>query len=169
MKAFRQAAILEVIEHERIARQESLRERLRAKGFEVTQATLSRDMKELGLVKRASDGAYQRPERGAAATESRNQAVRRAVMECLRTIERVEQLVVLKTDPGEAQILAYAIDRAPLAEVVGTIGGDDTILVICRGAENARALVDRFTEWAFSSGRTARSPERETSTDTGQT
>jgi transcriptional regulator of arginine metabolism len=169
MKAFRQAAILEVIEQERISRQESLRERLRAKGFEVTQATLSRDMKELGLVKRASDGAYQRPERGPAATESRNQAVRRAVMECLRTIERVEQLVVLKTDPGEAQILAYAIDHAPVREVVGTIGGDDTILVICRDADNARALVDRFREWAFSPTRSLRSLERELTRDTTQT
>jgi transcriptional regulator of arginine metabolism len=71
-------------------------------------------------------------------------ALKRAVEEYLRTQERVEQLVVLKTDPGQAQSLAIAIDRARVPEIAGTIGGDDTILVICRSALDAAALVERF-------------------------
>jgi transcriptional regulator of arginine metabolism len=70
--------------------------------------------------------------------------LRRAVEEYLRTQERIEQLLVLRTDPGQAQPLAVAIDRARLAEIAGTIGGDDTILVICRSATDATAIAERF-------------------------
>lgn len=146
MKRLRQSAILELVTREPIASQEALRRRLRARGFDATQATISRDIKELGLVKRASDGAYQAP--GAEAPAPAPLAARRAVAEYLRRIDRVEQLVVLKTDPGEAQPLALAIDHAALPEVVGTIAGDDTILVITRDARRAQALIRRFETWA---------------------
>jgi len=72
--------------------------------------------------------------------------LRRAVEEYLRTQEPVEQLLVLRTDPGQAQSLAIAIDRARVPEIAGTIGGDDTILVICRSAKDAAAIADRFRE-----------------------
>ena len=144
MKASRQAAILDLVETEPITSQELLRERLRIQGIEATQATLSRDIRDLGLVKRAAEGAY-RPARSAesGAAESRA-ALERAVRDYLRSQEAVEQLVVLKTDPGQAQPLAIAIDRARLPEIVGTIGGDDTILVICRSADHASALMRRL-------------------------
>jgi transcriptional regulator of arginine metabolism len=143
MKARRKAVILELVEQEAITSQEQLRERLRSRGIEATQATMSRDIRELSLVKRAIDGAYRRPGADTAGGNAET-ALRRAVEEYLRTQERVEQLIVLKTDPGQAQPLAIAIDRARVPEIAGTIGGDDTILVICRSANDAAALIDRF-------------------------
>jgi len=145
MKARRKAAILEIVEQEAITSQEQLREQLRARGIDATQATLSRDIRELGLVKRAADGAYRRL--GAEPVAGDGQAgLRRAVEEYLRTQESVEQLLVLRTDPGQAQPLAIAIDRARVPEIAGTIGGDDTILVICRSAKDAAAIADRFRD-----------------------
>jgi transcriptional regulator of arginine metabolism len=143
MKARRKAIILELVESEAITSQEQLREKLRERGIEATQATLSRDIRELGLVKRAVDGAYRRaaPDTAVGNGEA---TLRRAVEEYLRTQETIEQLLVLRTDPGQAQSLAVAIDRARLAEIAGTIGGDDTILVICRSASDATAIAERF-------------------------
>src|SRR5262245_6823993 len=143
MKTHRKAAILELVEQEAITSQEQLRERLRARGIEATQATMSRDIRELRLVKRAVDGAYRRPGSETVGGDSQT-ALKRAVEEYLRSQERVEQLIVLKTDPGQAQSLAIAIDRARVPEIAGTIGGDDTILVICRSAKDATTLVERF-------------------------
>jgi len=143
MKARRKAVIVELVEREAITSQEQLREKLRDRGIEATQATLSRDIRELGLVKRAVDGAYRRagPDGSGGGGEA---TLRRAVEEYLRTQETIEQLLVLRTDPGQAQSLAVAIDRARLAEIAGTIGGDDTILVICRSASDATAIAERF-------------------------
>jgi transcriptional regulator of arginine metabolism len=143
MKARRKTAIVELVEREAITSQEQLREKLRERGIEATQATLSRDIRELGLVKRSADGAYRRV--GAESSGGGGEAaLRRAVEEYLRTQETIEQLLVLRTDPGQAQSLAIAIDRARLAEIAGTIGGDDTILVICRSAKDATAIAERF-------------------------
>jgi transcriptional regulator of arginine metabolism len=149
MKAFRQAAIREIVDRDAIRNQESLRRKLRARGFDVTQATLSRDIKELGLVKRASDSAYQRP--GApepSRADATEHALRRAVTEYLRGVVTVDQLIVLRTDAGLAQPLALAIDRAALPGVAGTIAGDDTILVIARGAKRAASVAARLEGWA---------------------
>lgn len=144
MKASRQAAILDLVESEPITSQELLRERLQSQGIQATQATLSRDIRDLGLVKRAADGAY-RPARSAESGAAESRAnLERAVGDYLRRQEAVEQLVVLKTDPGQAQPLAVAIDRSRLPEIVGTIAGDDTILVICRSADLASALMRRL-------------------------
>jgi len=149
MKTYRQAAILELIDHEAIRTQESLRRKLRGQGFDTTQATLSRDIKELGLVKRAGDGAYQRA--GAGPTlraEAGEAALRRAAGEYLRRVDRVQQFLVLRTDAAQAQPLAVAIDRSQAPEVVGTIAGDDTILVIARDARKAAAFARRLEQWA---------------------
>jgi transcriptional regulator of arginine metabolism len=143
MKAIRKAAILELVDREAITSQEQLREKLRARGIEATQATISRDIQELSLVKRAADGAYRRAA-GGSFNGDEQVALRRAVEEYLRTQETVQQLLVLRTDPGQAQPLAVAIDRARVPEIAGTIGGDDTILVICRSDGEAAAIADRF-------------------------
>lgn len=147
MKRLRQAAILDLISREAITSQELLRRRLRARGFEATQATISRDIKELGLVKRAADGAYQPPGGEGPRPLDPVGAARRAVVEYLRHLERVEQFLVLKTGAGEAQALARALDQADLPEVAGTVAGDDTILVIARDTRRAQALERRFEEW----------------------
>jgi transcriptional regulator of arginine metabolism len=139
MKAYRQSAILDIVESTPITSQEQLREHLRGRGIEATQATLSRDIRDLGLIKRPVDGAYRRPDAGMAA-EDPEELLRTAVDDYLRSHDTVEQLIVLKTDPGQAQPLAVAMDRARIREVVGTIAGDDTILVICRSAAAAAAF-----------------------------
>lgn len=149
MKARRQSAILDVVEHEAVHTQEQLRQRLAARGFVVTQATLSRDIKDLGLVKRSADGAYQR-EGGEPAPSAASAigTLGKALAEYLVSIEPVQQLIVLRTGAGQAQLLAIAIDRSKLPEVVGTIGGDDTILVIARDPKTALAVVKKFNAMA---------------------
>jgi transcriptional regulator of arginine metabolism len=147
MKRYRQSAILDLVAQEEIPSQDQLRRRLRAKGFNATQATISRDIKELGLVKRAADGAYRKL--GVTADPRRSaDAVRRAVAEYLRRVDLVQQLLVLRTDPGLAQPLALAIDGADFPEVVGTVAGDDTILVITRHARAGREVTRLFEGWA---------------------
>lgn len=148
MKPRRQAALLEIVDREPLHSQEELRRRLRHRGFDATQATISRDIAELGLVKRAGDGAYQRPGAEAPNPETALTALERATAEFLRRVERVQQLVVIRTGVGQAQPLASALDRAQLPEAVGTIGGDDTILVVARDARRAAALVKRLKEFA---------------------
>lgn len=147
MKARRQSAILDVVEHEAVRSQEQLRHRLSARGFDVTQATLSRDIKELGLLKRSSDGAYQ-PEGESTSTASAIETLGRALAEYLVNIEPVQQLVVLKTGAGQAQLLGLAIDKSRLPEVAGTLAGDDTILIIARDPKSAQAVVKQLRDLA---------------------
>ena len=148
MKSRRQAIILELVDDEALKSQEWLRRRLRQRGFETTQATISRDIKELGLVKRSGDGAYQRPGAEALNPESGLNALARTTAEFLVNVERVQQLVVIRTGRGHAQVLAEALDRARVPEAVGTIAGDDTILVIARGARGAAALAKRLKDYS---------------------
>jgi transcriptional regulator of arginine metabolism len=143
MKSYRQSVVLELVENESITSQEQLRARLLARGIETTQATVSRDIRDLGLVKRP-DGAYRKPDRPGPNGNPNGNALARAVAEYLRGHEVVAQMVVLKTDNGLAQPLAVALDRAGLREVVGTIAGDDTVLVICRTDRDAGALGERL-------------------------
>ena len=150
MKSRRQSAILELVDVEAITSQEQLRERLRLRGIEATQATLSRDVRDLGLIKRAADGAYRRSGADERLTVNPEVECRTAVDDYLRRYDVVDQLVVLKTDTGQAQPLAVAIDRASLPEIVGTIAGDDTILVICRSAPDAEGLSKRLDGWRTS-------------------
>jgi transcriptional regulator of arginine metabolism len=152
MKAFRQSIVLDLVDREAISSQDQLRRRLHARGVDVTQATLSRDIKELGLVKRAADGAYSRPGPSGIDQAVRESQLRRAVAEYLRRVTRVQQLLVLRTDPGQAQPLAIALDRAMLSEVVGTIGGDDTVLLIAPDGRRARGLARRLEAWAKAPG-----------------
>ena len=148
MKTRRQAVLLELIDRELLHSQEVLRRRLQQRGFEATQATISRDIRDLGLVKRAGDGAYQRPGAETSNPETALAALERATTEFLRNVERVQQLVVVRTGRAQAQAFAEALDRAALPEVVGTIAGDDTILMIARGARGAAALVKRLKDYA---------------------
>ncbi|MDH4064606.1 MAG: arginine repressor [Acidobacteriota bacterium] len=155
MKPRRQAAIREIVEDEAIRSQDQLRRRLAARGFDVTQATLSRDIKEIGLVKRSSDGAYKPAAADGPPPPTALSALARALSEYLEGAQPVQQLVVLRTGPGQAQLLGLALDRARLAGVVGTIAGDDTILVIARDARRARGLVRTLDQLAA-----VREPER---------
>jgi transcriptional regulator of arginine metabolism len=147
MKERRQAAILELIANAEIHSQEQLRTRLKARGFRVTQATLSRDIRNLGLVK-SSDGGYQQQGAEPPTPPSASAALQRALAEYASGVACVQQLIVVRTGPGMAQPLALAIDRARLSEVVGTLAGDDTILVISQDARHARALAKQMEAWS---------------------
>ena len=147
MKGHRQSIIREFVERESITSQQQLRERLNQRGIHATQATLSRDIRELGLVKRAVDGAYRSLDTAASrGSPDAEIALARVTAEQLRSHEVVGNMIVLKTDSGQAQTLAVAIDRARLSDIVGTIAGDDTILVICRVADAARSVAGRFVQ-----------------------
>ena len=145
MKQWRQSQILDVIDHDAIASQEALRAVLKERGINATQATISRDLKDLGLVKRAGDGAYVRP--GAERTGT-NDRLERAVKTLMRGLERVDAMLVVRTDRGQAQGLAEWIDRAQFKEVAGTLGGDDTILLVCRGVAAAESIEKMLTSIA---------------------
>jgi transcriptional regulator of arginine metabolism len=147
MKAYRQSVVRELVEREPITSQEQLRVRLRERGIAVTQATLSRDIRELGLVKRTADGAYRSVDALANGDPGDAEAgLARATAEYLRNQEVVGHMIVLRTDPGQAQTLAVAIDRAHLREIVGTIAGDDTILVICRQPGEAQGVAEHLMD-----------------------
>ena len=125
-----------------------------ASGITLASAsTLSRDIKELGLVKRAADGSYQaapEDDPSAPASDQARHTLQRALVDYLAGIQQSQQLLVLRTGAGEAQPLALAIDKARLADVLGTIAGDDTILVITRDARAARTLLLQFEGLAAS-------------------
>ncbi|MBM0206280.1 arginine repressor [Micromonospora sp. STR1s_5] len=153
-RAARHARIVELIRDRSIRSQTELADLLAADGVGVTQATLSRDLEELGAVKvRGGDGPAvylipedgQRPLRDAEAAPAR---LVRLLRELLNGVDSSGNIAVLRTPPGAAQYLASALDRAGLPEIVGTIAGDDTILVVAREAVGGAALGDKLAGWA---------------------
>ena len=144
MKARRQAVILDVIQRAPVKSQEQLRRSMRSAGFDVTQATLSRDIRELGLVKGGADGAYQTPEQPAPNGHGTKSLLQRGLSEYLTRVDRVQQMLVLRTGAGQAQLLGVALDRARLPEIVGTIAGDDTICVITTDIFTAEAVQEKL-------------------------
>ncbi len=141
-KSYRHGQILKLIAGEPVANQDQLRRRLVEQGLRVTQATLSRDIRELGLVKTAK--GYQPL---AAATAPASQpALARGLREFLRDVLPAQNLLVLKTPPGGAQPLAAAVDRERWPEVLGTIAGDDTVLLITETREACLAIRKRIED-----------------------
>jgi transcriptional regulator of arginine metabolism len=156
-KAARHARIVELLARRPIRSQAELAAQLAHDGQPVTQATLSRDLDELGAVKlRTPDGGspiYVVPEDGApltarAADDPPPQRLIRLLGELLVGAEASGNLVVLRTPPGAAHFLASALDRAALLQVLGTIAGDDTILVIARERDGGQDLADRLIAMA---------------------
>ena len=142
MKTQRHAAILRVVRDRRIESQDELREALAEGGFVVTQATLSRDIRELGLAKMAD------PEGGAYYTHPHRGAVRPELGQVLPTllvgVDGVGPFLVLKTASGSAGAVTEALDQAGWAEIIGTIAGDDTVLVITRNQRLRREIAKRI-------------------------
>jgi len=148
MKTQRHAAILKIIRRDTVGSQERLRELLRAEGFEVTQATLSRDIRELGLAKVAApDGGshYSPSSEGASGVRPH---LEQLLPTMLVSADGVGPLLVLKTTTGGAQALGLAVDGAGWSEIIGTIAGDDAILVIARSERARRAVQTRLRELA---------------------
>jgi transcriptional regulator of arginine metabolism len=136
-KTFRHGQILRLVNAERIANQEDLRRRLAQQRLRVTQATLSRDLQELQLVKTSL--GY-RPASGFAEEGPAVPPLTRALAEFLLDIRPAENLLVLKTPPSGAQPLAAAVDGAKFPEIAGTIAGDDTVLIITPDRKSREAL-----------------------------
>jgi transcriptional regulator of arginine metabolism len=139
-KGVRQKAILDVLHWGPLGSQEELQKALAKRGFEAGQATLSRDIRELGLVKTAE--GYERGER--AVSEPILPSVSRLVREFVIDIRLAQNLLVLKTSVGSAQPVAAALDAENWAEVVGTLAGDDTILVISPDNRTAQQLARKI-------------------------
>ena len=136
MKSARQIAILEIIAEKSIETQEDLADALRLRGFQVTQATVSRDIKELRLVKAlAPDGTY----RYATAEKGENGLNERLI----RMFSAYNQIII-RTLPASANIAAETIDSLQWPEVLGTIAGDNTILMIVRSVEEVRPVMERL-------------------------
>jgi len=140
-KTLRQGQILKLVTREAIGNQDALCRRLRAGGLRVTQATVSRDVHELKLVK--TERGYQ-PLVAEAAPPA--PALPRMARESIRDIRAAQNLLVLKTPPGGAQSLAAALDAAGWAEVVGTVAGDDTILIISGSPRQRLAVENRLED-----------------------
>jgi transcriptional regulator of arginine metabolism len=142
MKTQRHAAILRVVRDRRIESQDELREALAEGGFVVTQATLSRDIRELGLAKLAD------PEGGAYYTHPHRGAVRPELGQVLPTllvgVDGVGPFLVLKTASGSAGAVTEALDQAGWTEIIGTIAGDDTVLVVTRNQRVRREIAKRI-------------------------
>lgn len=142
----RRAEILRIVDGGPVRSQDALQAKLARRGWRVAQPTLSRDLRELGLAK--TPQGYARP--GAAAdaalqARDREGELERALGEFLRSVTAAGSLVVLRTPPAGAHPLARALDEASLAEVVGTIAGDDTIFLATLSEEAARRLARRLS------------------------
>jgi transcriptional regulator of arginine metabolism len=146
MKAKRQQKILELVKGNNIATQEDLVRELRAAGFTITQATISRDIKELGLVKGTTGSIARYVAPGEQISVVGQDRLVRVFRDNVWEVEASENLVVIKTLPGSAPSVASAIDGAKLPEVLGTVAGDDTIFVAIRSSQQVAGVVRRFTQ-----------------------
>ena len=147
-KSDRQAAILEVIEEHVVGSQEELRHYLAERGVLVTQATLSRDLRDLGLARvTGEDGArYVRPE--SLGVDDDKPLLANLLPQLFSRVDGVGPLIVLHTVASGAQPIAEAIDQEDFPEVLGTIAGDDTILIVTRSEEARATLSARLLELA---------------------
>lgn len=142
-KRSRQTVILQLLQRAPVASQDDLRRELAKNGFRVTQATLSRDIHELKLVK-TSEG-YRRPT-AEHASEGALPPVARMVRDFVTDVRQAQNLLVVKTSVGSAQPVAAALDSQGWQESVGTIAGDDTILIISRDKKSASRIAGRLQE-----------------------
>jgi transcriptional regulator of arginine metabolism len=146
-KTARHRVIVEILRRLEVRSQPELAALLAAEGFAVTQATLSRDLVELGAVRvRRGPGTlvYALPGEAGVTQGFLDARLARLCEELLVTAEASANLVVLRTPPGAAQFLASAIDSAVLPALLGTIAGDDTVLVVTREPDGGRPVADRF-------------------------
>jgi transcriptional regulator of arginine metabolism len=143
-KLSRHAAIREIVTGQAIASQDDLRRALYRRGHRVTQATLSRDIHELGLLKTPAGYAF--PHQAEGSSDAWLPSVERLIREFVHDVRSAQNLVVVKTSAGSAQPVAAAMDAEGWPEAVGTVGGDDTILIIASDNKNADKLVSRIKQ-----------------------
>ena len=145
MKVLRHGKVKEIIENTVIETQEELAEALRRQGIDVTQATVSRDIKELLLIKvPVGDGRYRY-----AFPQEQNVMISPARMErtfqdSVVAINHSQNIIVLKTMPGTAQAVAFTIDHVKWPEIIGTVAGDDTIFVVVKPIDSVSKVLSKF-------------------------
>ncbi|HHY23492.1 MAG TPA: arginine repressor [Clostridiaceae bacterium] len=148
MKYNRHAKILELIDQYSIETQDELAEKLKQEGMDVTQATISRDIKELRLVKVLTEDGKSKYASITQSDGDISNKLLRVFTEAFVSGDYANNIIIVKTLPGMAQAAASAIDSLKWYEIVGTIGGDDTVLIVCRAELIAEKLVDRFNRMA---------------------
>ena len=145
-KSVRHSAILRLIEQEAIDTQEMLSDRLRHLGIKTTQATVSRDVKELGLTKEAApDGTV----RYTVAYHNKRGAMSRFTKifgQVVLSIDKAQNIIVIKTLPGAAHTAGEVVDNLGMSEIVGSLAGDNTCLIIARRASNVPEIINRLNE-----------------------
>jgi len=146
MKAQRHIKIREIIATRDIETQEELVEELKRAGYNVTQATVSRDIKELHLVKVPTNNGRYKYSLPADKRFNPLQKLKRMLTESFVGIEKSENLIVMKTLPGNAHAVGALIDNLDWPEIIGTIAGDDTILIVCRDREKVPDIINRFID-----------------------
>lgn len=145
MKYNRHAKILEIVENYEIETQDELADKLREMGMDVTQATISRDIKELRLVKVLAPSGRYRYSAIRSDSGSMNDRLLVILKEAFVSSDYANNILVIKTLPGMAQAVAATIDALGWNDIVGTIAGDDTILIVCRAEKIAEDLMEKFT------------------------
>ena len=146
MKRLRQEKLLELISKYEIDTQDELIERLRESGFEVTQATVSRDIRELNISKMTTGKGTYRYVLPKHTMPTSNLKFNSALIDALISIDYACNIVVLKTHAGLANALAVGIDAMHLDSILGCVAGDDTILVVSRSEDDAHYIADRIRE-----------------------
>lgn len=144
MKARRHFAIIEIISNQRIETQEEICDQLRLRGFEVTQATVSRDIKELKLIKVPDQQGYRYalPDTGGRAYSY--ERMKRLFADAVVSVAHNRHMIVIKTLPGTAHAVASTIDNSEIEGILGTVAGDDTILVVLKDEENLDEVFNYF-------------------------
>lgn len=142
----RQSKILDIITNQEIETQEELVDALRKAEFDVTQATISRDIKELGLIKILSDSKKYKY----AIVSSNQQSISNKCLsifkECLISIKQAQNIAVVKVLRGTAGMVASFIDQTSMATILGITYGDDTVMVVCQNNEDCLATIDKLNE-----------------------
>ena len=146
MKTVRQVAILDIIEKQEIETQEELASALNARGIRVTQATVSRDIKELRLLKVLTPSGKYKYATGDQADNNLTDRFIRMLAESLLSVSSANNLIVVKTLSGSANVAAEALDSMHWPEVLGTLAGDNTVLLIIRSNEETPAVTSRIRE-----------------------
>lgn len=144
MKNKRHEKILEVIEKKNIETQEELAKILNEAGFVVTQATVSRDIKKLGLVKVKGKGSHQKYAPKAASTLVEYDKYVRVLKDAITGMDDAENILVIKTVPGMAMAVAAALDSLRIPEIIGSIAGDDTIMCATKNNRYAKDVMDKI-------------------------
>lgn len=146
MKSRRHFAIMDILSSRRIGTQEDLCESLKARGYNVTQATVSRDIKELCLIKVPDDGGYHYALPDAHNPRSTGERMRRVFQDSVVNYNFSENIIVLKTLPGAAQAIGSLIDSLDNSHILGNVAGDDTIFVVVKPKNAVEEVMAVFKE-----------------------